>query len=131
MEHKDLWYSGNKLRLDMKRSGCTVSGRYGRYLWDDLPCRRKVSSVEEKLVEAGASAVYAFCVHGIFSGPALQRLNSSVFEAVVVTNTIPQEENMKKCPKIQCIDISMILAEAIRRTHNGESVSYLFSHVPM
>uniref|UniRef100_A0A9J2PB37 Ribose-phosphate pyrophosphokinase n=1 Tax=Ascaris lumbricoides TaxID=6252 RepID=A0A9J2PB37_ASCLU len=67
----------------------------------------------DKLVEAGASAVYAFCVHGIFSGPAIQRLNSSAFEAVV------------------CIDISMILAEAIRRTHNGESVSYLFSHVPM
>uniref|UniRef100_A0AC34GXY9 Ribose-phosphate diphosphokinase n=1 Tax=Panagrolaimus sp. ES5 TaxID=591445 RepID=A0AC34GXY9_9BILA len=85
----------------------------------------------DKLVEAGASSVYAFCVHGVFSGPALQRLNNSCFEAVVVTNTIPQEENMKKCSKIHCIDISMILAEAIRRTHNGESVSYLFSHVPM
>ncbi|TKR67778.1 hypothetical protein L596_023874 [Steinernema carpocapsae] len=85
----------------------------------------------DKLVEAGASQVYAFCVHGIFSGPAIERLNKSAFEAVVVTNTIPQEENMKKCSKIQCIDISMILAEAIRRTHNGESVSYLFSHVPM
>jgi len=85
----------------------------------------------EKLVEAGASKVFAFCVHGIFSGPALERLNNSCFEAVVVTNTIPQEENMRKCPKIQCIDISMILAEAIRRTHNGESVSYLFSHVPI
>lgn len=85
----------------------------------------------DKLVEAGAEKVYAICVHGIFSGPALQRLNNSKFEAVVVTNTIPQDENMKQCPKIQCIDISMILAEAIRRTHNGESVSYLFSHVPI
>uniref|UniRef100_A0A0N5BKK5 ribose-phosphate diphosphokinase n=1 Tax=Strongyloides papillosus TaxID=174720 RepID=A0A0N5BKK5_STREA len=85
----------------------------------------------DKLVEAGASKVYAICVHGVFSGPALQRLNNSKFEAIVVTNTIPQEENMKLCPKIQCIDISGILAEAIRRTHNGESVSYLFSHVPM
>ncbi|KAE9414548.1 hypothetical protein Angca_007668, partial [Angiostrongylus cantonensis] len=55
----------------------------------------------EKLVEAGAEKVYAFCVHGIFSGPALQRLNNSKFEAIVVTNTIPQEENMKQCPKIQ------------------------------
>uniref|UniRef100_A0AAF5DAW2 ribose-phosphate diphosphokinase n=2 Tax=Strongyloides stercoralis TaxID=6248 RepID=A0AAF5DAW2_STRER len=85
----------------------------------------------DKLVEAGANKVYAICVHGVFSGPALQRLNNSKFEAIVVTNTIPQEENMKLCPKIQCIDISGILAEAIRRTHNGESVSYLFSHVPM
>jgi ribose-phosphate pyrophosphokinase len=85
----------------------------------------------DKLMEAGAYKVYAICVHGIFSGPALTRLNSSCFEAVVVTNTIPQDENMRICPKIQCIDISPILAEAIRRTHNGESVSYLFSHVPM
>lgn len=85
----------------------------------------------EKLNEAGASQIYAFCVHGIFSGPAIDRLNNSKFEAVFVTNTIPQEENMKRCSKVKCIDISMILAEAIRRTHNGESVSYLFSHVPL
>ncbi|KAL3118021.1 hypothetical protein niasHT_005264 [Heterodera trifolii] len=85
----------------------------------------------EKLFEAGARKIYAICVHGIFSGPAIDRLNKSRFEAVVVTNTIPQEENMKRCNKIQCIDISMILSEAIRRTHNGESVSYLFSHVPL
>ncbi|TKR92231.1 hypothetical protein L596_006924 [Steinernema carpocapsae] len=85
----------------------------------------------DKLVEAGAKSVYAFCVHGVLSGAALQRLNKSAFEAVVVTNTIPQEENLKMCPKIKCIDISMILAEAIRRIHNGESLSSLFSHVPM
>ncbi|ELU15541.1 hypothetical protein CAPTEDRAFT_150274 [Capitella teleta] len=85
----------------------------------------------EKLVEAGASKVYAVCTHGILSGPALSRINESVFECVVVTNTTPQEERMKTCPKLQCIDISMILAEAVRRTHNGESVSYLFSNVPI
>ena len=85
----------------------------------------------KKLVEAGAAAVFAICVHGIFSGPALSRLNDSDFEAVVVTNSIPQEDNMRQCNKIRCIDVSMILAEAIRRTHNGESVSYLFSNVPM
>jgi len=90
-----------------------------------------ICTAAERLVEAGAFKVYAICVHGIFSGQAINRLNNSVFEAVVVTNTIPQEENMSKCSKIQCIDISMILAEAVRRTHNGESVSYLFSHVPM
>jgi len=84
-----------------------------------------------KLKEAGASKVYAILTHGIFSGPAIPRINSACFEALVVTNTIPQDRNMSQCPKIQCIDVSMILAEAIRRTHNGESVSYLFSHVPM
>ncbi|XP_036017672.1 ribose-phosphate pyrophosphokinase 2 isoform X2 [Mus musculus] len=85
----------------------------------------------DKLLSAGATKVYAILTHGIFSGPAISRINSAAFEAVVVTNTIPQEDKMKHCSKIQVIDISMILAEAIRRTHNGESVSYLFSHVPL
>uniref|UniRef100_A0A452U1U9 ribose-phosphate diphosphokinase n=1 Tax=Ursus maritimus TaxID=29073 RepID=A0A452U1U9_URSMA len=85
----------------------------------------------DKLLSAGATRVYAILTHGIFSGPAISRINNACFEAVVVTNTIPQEDKMKHCSKIQVIDISMILAEAIRRTHNGESVSYLFSHVPL
>jgi len=84
----------------------------------------------DKLVEAGATKVYAILTHGIFSGPAIQRINNACFEAVVVTNTIPQDEHMRNCPKIQCIDVSMMFAEAVRRTHNGESVSYLFSNVP-
>lgn len=85
----------------------------------------------EKLLEAGAIKVYSICTHGILSGPAVSRINNSLFEAVVVTNTIPQDQNMKEAPKIKCIDISIILAEAVRRTHNGESVSFLFAHVPI
>ncbi|XP_066141470.1 ribose-phosphate pyrophosphokinase 1 isoform X1 [Euwallacea fornicatus] len=84
----------------------------------------------EKLTEAGATKVYAILTHGIFSGPAITRINNVCFEAVVVTNTIPQDEHMKQCSKVQCIDVSMMFAEAVRRTHNGESVSYLFSNVP-
>ncbi|XP_044733911.1 ribose-phosphate pyrophosphokinase 2 isoform X1 [Chrysoperla carnea] len=84
----------------------------------------------EKLIEAGATKVYAILTHGIFSGPAISRINMANFEAVVVTNTIPQDSHMKDSPKIQCIDVSMMFAEAVRRTHNGESVSYLFSNVP-
>ncbi|XP_078041010.1 phosphoribosyl pyrophosphate synthetase isoform X1 [Augochlora pura] len=84
----------------------------------------------EKLLEAGATKVYAILTHGIFSGPAISRINNACFEAVVVTNTIPQDGHMTDCPKIQCIDVSMMFAEAVRRTHNGESVSYLFSNVP-
>jgi len=84
----------------------------------------------EKLLDAGATKIYAILTHGIFSGPALSRINNACFEAVVVTNTIPQDKHMRECQKIQCIDVSMMFAEAVRRTHNGESVSYLFSNVP-
>ncbi|XP_039621801.1 ribose-phosphate pyrophosphokinase 2-like isoform X2 [Polypterus senegalus] len=85
----------------------------------------------DKLISAGANKVYAILTHGIFSGPAISRINNACFEAIVVTNSIPQEKNVKQSTKIQVIDISMFLAEAIRRTHNGESVSYLFNHVPL
>ncbi|XP_047126406.1 ribose-phosphate pyrophosphokinase 2 isoform X2 [Hydra vulgaris] len=85
----------------------------------------------EKLLDAGAKQVHCVFTHGIFSGPAISRLMESGMEAVVVTNTIPQADKIIQCPKIKIIDISPILAEAIRRTHNGESVSYLFSHVPL
>ncbi|KAH9285566.1 Ribose-phosphate pyrophosphokinase 1 [Echinococcus granulosus] len=90
-----------------------------------------ICTAADRLTEAGATRIYAICTHGIFSGPAIDRINKSCFEAVVVTNTIDQKENMKKCPKLYCIDISTVLAESIRRTHNGESVSYLFNHVPL
>lgn len=55
----------------------------------------------EKLLEAGATEVYAILTHGIFSGPAISRINKACFEAVVVTNTIPQDDHMVDCPKIQ------------------------------
>ena len=48
--------------------------------------------------------MYAILTHGIFSGPAISRINNACFEAVVVTNTIPQEKHMKECPKIQVRD---------------------------
>uniref|UniRef100_A0A8C7LM06 ribose-phosphate diphosphokinase n=1 Tax=Oncorhynchus kisutch TaxID=8019 RepID=A0A8C7LM06_ONCKI len=60
-----------------------------------------ICKAAEKLIDAGAIKVYAILTHGIFSGPAIARINDAPFEAVVVTNTIPQEEKMKSCPKIQ------------------------------
>ena len=61
----------------------------------------KLLCVFSRLLEAGAVKVYSICTHGILSGPAISRINNSMFEAVVVTNTIPQNERMKQAPKIQ------------------------------
>ena len=58
-------------------------------------------SPDSRLIEAGATKVYAILTHGILSGPAVTRINNSNFESIVVTNTIPQSENMKNCSKIQ------------------------------
>ena len=54
-----------------------------------------------RLLEAGAIKVYAICTHGILSGPAVSRINASKFEAMVVTNTIPQDQNMKDTAKLK------------------------------
>jgi len=82
----------------------------------------------EKLFEAGAKAVYAGITHAILSGPAIQRINDSNLTGLIVTNSCPHEDVKTLCPKIQTINIGPLLAEAVRRTHNGESISYLFNN---
>lgn len=84
----------------------------------------------QTLRQHGATKVYAMVTHGILSGKAIDIINNSVIEELVVTNSIPSEEKRSVCPKLRSVDMSATLAEAIRRTHNGESVSYLFSHAP-
>ncbi|ELK38226.1 Ribose-phosphate pyrophosphokinase 1 [Myotis davidii] len=109
-----------------------MADTYGTICLDDMAdTYGTICYAADKLLSAGATRVYAILTHGIFSGSAISRINNACFEAIVVTNTIPQEDKMKPCSKIQVINISMILAAAIRRTYNGESVSYLFSHVPL
>ena len=100
-------------------------------LVDDMADTWTICHAADKLLSAVATRVYAILMHRIVSGPTVSHINSACFEAVVVTNTIPQEDKMKPCSKIRVIDISMILAKAIRRTYNGESVFYLFSHIPL
>ena len=71
-------------------------------LVDDMAdtCGTIVHAVE-KLREAGASKVYAMLTHGIFSGPACERINGASLESIVVTNTIPQDKNQSVCSKIE------------------------------
>ena len=79
----------------------------------------------------GAREVVAIVTHGILSGNAIENLNGSRLSRVVVTNTVPLGDKRDRCDKLETIDISPTLAEACRRTHNGESVSFLFSHAPV
>ncbi|EGD76416.1 phosphoribosyl pyrophosphate synthetase 1 [Salpingoeca rosetta] len=84
----------------------------------------------DKLLEHGASRVIAIVTHGLFSRDAIEKINASRIHSVVITNTCPNEDKIRRCEKIQVINVAPIFAEAVRRTHNGESVSYLFRHVP-
>ena len=83
----------------------------------------------ETLMENGAKDVIILVIHGIFSGPAIDRLNNAKYiKQVIVTNSLPQEENQKRCNKIVVVDIAPLLAEAVRRLNTGESISDLFNN---
>jgi ribose-phosphate pyrophosphokinase len=62
----------------------------------------------------------------VLSGPALEKLNNSVLEEVIITNTIPENDKKDKCSKLTYLSVAPLLGEAIRRIHEESSVSSLF-----
>lgn len=78
------------------------------------------------ITDAGAKSVVACATHGVFSGPAIQRISESPLKEVVVTNSIAPSEEARACSKIRVLGIGRLLGEAIRRIHNSDSVSSLF-----
>lgn len=80
----------------------------------------------EALLRAGALRVFAGATHAVLSGPAMERLQASSLQGLVVTNTIPLSDKAQGWPGIQVLDVAPLLGEAIRRIHCDDSVSSLF-----
>ncbi|KAJ3051085.1 ribose-phosphate pyrophosphokinase [Rhizophlyctis rosea] len=100
-------------------------------LIDDIADTSFTITKAAKLLENnGATKIYALITHAIMSGDAMARIKRSHIDEVVVSNSVPQEEHLSACSKIKVFDIAPVFAEAIRRIHNGESVSFLFESVP-
>ncbi|KAG6024178.1 hypothetical protein E4U41_001835 [Claviceps citrina] len=98
-------------------------------LVDDLgDTANTITRAAKLLKKEGATKVYALLTHGVFSGDAIPRLNASAIDRIIVTNTVPQDEHRRLCPKLDILDVSPIFAEAIRRVHHGESISRLFQY---
>ena len=81
----------------------------------------------EALIQRGALAVHACCTHAILSGPAVERINASPLKSLVITDTIPLPPD-KHSPKIKVLTVADLLADAIERIHEDNSVSELFQH---
>ena len=81
----------------------------------------------EVLKERGAKRVFAYCTHAVFSGPAVERIKNSQLDEVVITNTIPQNDDVKSCSKVRQLSVAFLFAETIRRISDGESVTSLFA----
>ncbi len=78
------------------------------------------------LKERGAKRVVAYCVHPVLSGPAIDNINNSELDELVVTDTIPLSVEAQACGKIRQLSVAQMLAETIRRMAHGESVSSLY-----
>lgn len=103
-----------------------VKGRSCILLDDIIDSGGTLCNAATALMEQGAKDVSAYITHGVLSGPAVERITASVMKEVVITDTIPQTDLVKACPKIREVSVSTLIGEAIRRIANDESVSKLF-----
>ncbi len=80
----------------------------------------------DALKKEGAKKIIGCCTHPVLSGPAIQRIEESALEELIVTNTIPLGVEAQRCKKIKVLSVAHLIGEAIRRTHEEESISSLF-----
>jgi ribose-phosphate pyrophosphokinase len=105
----------------------TVKGR-NILMCDDMISTAATMCTAAKIVkEHGAKKIFIGATHGIFSEGAAQDIAGSPIDEVVITDTIPQKENVKKVKNLKVLTVSEILGEAIKRIHKNESISAMFS----
>merc|ERR1719322_1644295 len=108
-----------------------VGGRIAIMVDDMIDDVKSFIDAAHILKDRGAYKIYVLATHGILSGDAPSQIQESPIDEVVVTNTVPHDMQKLQCHKIKTVDISILLAEAIRRIHNKESMSHLFRNVTL
>jgi ribose-phosphate pyrophosphokinase len=103
-----------------------VGGRTCVIADDIIDTAGTIQKAAQALADAAAERVFACAVHGVLSGPALDRIENSAVERMLVTNTIPVAEKRLKCGKIVELPVARLLGQAIRSIHEETSVSSLF-----
>lgn len=102
-----------------------VTGRVCVIIDDMVDTAGTFCAAADMLKEKGAKAVYGLASHGIFSGPALKRIEASAFKKVVVTNTVPIDTG-KITNKVEVLSVAQLLADAINAVASGSSLSAIF-----
>ena len=103
-----------------------VKGRTCLMIDDIVDSGGTICNAADALLREGAKEVYAYATHGVLSGGAVARIRDSKLKSLVVTDTIDATEEVRKCPNIRRITIAPLIAEAIHRISQEESVSSLF-----
>jgi ribose-phosphate pyrophosphokinase len=103
-----------------------VEGRTALVVDDIIDTAGTLTKTAELLQRKGAVRILAAGVHGVLSGPALDRINASSIERVMISDTTPLDDKLLRCSKLEPLSVAPILGEAIRRIHDDSSVSSLF-----
>ena len=122
--------------VDKRRSGPNVAkamnligeveGRVAIIVDDMIDTAGTLLEASKLLRDKGATKVVAAASHGIFSGPALSRLEDGLFDEIIVTDTIPLQESFKTLRNLTVLTVAPLVAETIRRIQRNDSVSALF-----
>ena len=126
--------------IDKRRSGPNVSevmhvvgdvsGKRAIIVDDIIDTAGTLCNGAQAVIDAGAKSVIAAASHPVFSGPAIDRINSSPLEQVVVSDTIPlphlRHGGGRQSDKVKVLSIGRLLGEAVKRIHHGDSISSLF-----
>ncbi len=103
-----------------------VEGRTCVIMDDMVDTANTLCEAAQALKDRGARRVLAYCTHPVLSGTAVQRINQSALDELVVTDTIPLRDDAKASPRIRQLSVAELLAETMRRISNEDSVSSLF-----
>jgi ribose-phosphate pyrophosphokinase len=103
-----------------------IKGKTALLLDDMVDTAGTLTQAANALMQAGAKKVAACCTHAVLSGHALEKINQSALEEMVVSDTIPLKPEAQSCKKIVVLSVATLLGEAIKRIHNNDSVSSLF-----
>jgi len=103
-----------------------VKGQTAVLLDDMVDTAGTLTMAAEALKREGAKRIFGCCTHPVLSGPAIQNINDSPLEKLIVTNSIPLGPEAESCKKVKILSVAHLIGEAIRRTHEEESISSLF-----
>jgi ribose-phosphate pyrophosphokinase len=113
-------------KLDSPLAIGDVRGRATLIIDDIIDTAGTLVKTAEALLKEGATKVYAGCTHPVLSGPAVERICASKIDEVIVTDSVPLNENAKKVSKIKVLSVAELLARGIHSIHEETSISELF-----
>jgi ribose-phosphate pyrophosphokinase len=108
--------------------GGPVEGRVALMFDDMISTAGSICGAAQLVMDAGAREIHVAATHGVFCGPAIERIQQAPITSMVVTDSIALDDE-KKIPQIKVLTVATLLAEAIKRIHHDQSISAIFANL--